>query len=145
MPRRRACAPKVPRGPPDEGSCQGQGHDGAVSRPVGRVLSGPFADLRQRMETGAELAIRLSLVLAIWRGFSAPGGTGAELGEPPGITGHLIEVEAQVDGGLPATILVGVPGRKIREICDRGPRRNSQRSALPGGCSPLVRPDAHPA
>jgi magnesium chelatase family protein len=36
-----------------------------------------------------------------------------------GVTGHLIEVEADIANGLPATILVGLPDTALREARDR--------------------------
>jgi magnesium chelatase family protein len=39
--------------------------------------------------------------------------------ELAGITGHVIQVEAHVGGGLPATILVGLPDSRVRETRDR--------------------------
>jgi len=39
--------------------------------------------------------------------------------ELTGITGHVIEVQAHVSGGLPATILVGLPDSRVRETRDR--------------------------
>jgi magnesium chelatase family protein len=39
--------------------------------------------------------------------------------ELAGITGHIITVEAHVGGGLPATILVGLPDSRVRETRDR--------------------------
>src|SRR5271156_2317014 len=36
-----------------------------------------------------------------------------------GCTGHLIEVEADIANGLPATILVGLPDTALREARDR--------------------------
>jgi magnesium chelatase family protein len=36
-----------------------------------------------------------------------------------GVTGHLIEVEADIASGLPATILVGLPDTALREARDR--------------------------
>jgi site-specific DNA recombinase len=36
-----------------------------------------------------------------------------------GVTGHLVEVEAHIGGGLPATILVGLPDTAVREARDR--------------------------
>ena len=36
-----------------------------------------------------------------------------------GITGHVIEVESYLSGGLPATILVGLPDSRVRETRDR--------------------------
>lgn len=39
--------------------------------------------------------------------------------ELTGITGHVITVDAHVGGGLPATILVGLPDSRVRETRDR--------------------------
>jgi len=39
--------------------------------------------------------------------------------ELAGITGHLIEVDAHIGGGLPATILTGLPDSRVRETRDR--------------------------
>jgi magnesium chelatase family protein len=36
-----------------------------------------------------------------------------------GVRGHLIEVEADIASGLPATILVGLPDMALREARDR--------------------------
>jgi magnesium chelatase family protein len=36
-----------------------------------------------------------------------------------GVAGHLVEVEAHLGGGLPATILVGLPDAAVREARDR--------------------------
>src|SRR5450756_1623386 len=36
-----------------------------------------------------------------------------------GVTGYLIEVEADIANGLPATILVGLPDTALREARDR--------------------------
>src|SRR6202041_2988190 len=36
-----------------------------------------------------------------------------------GVRGHLIEVEADIANGLPATILVGLPDTALREARDR--------------------------
>jgi magnesium chelatase family protein len=36
-----------------------------------------------------------------------------------GVVGHLVEVEAHLGGGLPATILVGLPDTAVREARDR--------------------------
>ena len=36
-----------------------------------------------------------------------------------GVTGHLVEVEADIGNGLPATILVGLPDTAVREARDR--------------------------
>src|ERR1700681_4948965 len=36
-----------------------------------------------------------------------------------GVRGHLIEVEADIASGLPATILVGLPDTALREARDR--------------------------
>src|ERR1700677_2847495 len=36
-----------------------------------------------------------------------------------GVKGHLIEVEADITNGLPATILVGLPDTALREARDR--------------------------
>ncbi len=36
-----------------------------------------------------------------------------------GVEGHLIEVEADIANGLPATILVGLPDTALREARDR--------------------------
>src|ERR1700723_404874 len=36
-----------------------------------------------------------------------------------GVTGHLVEVEADIANGLPATILVGLPDTALREARDR--------------------------
>ncbi|HEY0935909.1 MAG TPA: magnesium chelatase domain-containing protein, partial [Trebonia sp.] len=36
-----------------------------------------------------------------------------------GVNGHLIEVEADIANGLPATILVGLPDTALREARDR--------------------------
>ena len=36
-----------------------------------------------------------------------------------GVAGHLVEVEAHIGGGLPATILVGLPDTAVREARDR--------------------------
>jgi magnesium chelatase family protein len=36
-----------------------------------------------------------------------------------GVAGHLVEVEAYIGGGLPATILVGLPDTAVREARDR--------------------------
>src|SRR5215469_10849419 len=38
---------------------------------------------------------------------------------PVGVYGHLIEVEADIASGLPATILVGLPDTALREARDR--------------------------
>ena len=36
-----------------------------------------------------------------------------------GVEGHLVEVEADIADGLPATILVGLPDTALREARDR--------------------------
>jgi magnesium chelatase family protein len=36
-----------------------------------------------------------------------------------GVAGHLVEVEAYIGNGLPATILVGLPDTAVREARDR--------------------------
>src|SRR5271169_131971 len=36
-----------------------------------------------------------------------------------GVRGHLVEVEADIANGLPATILVGLPDTALREARDR--------------------------
>ncbi len=36
-----------------------------------------------------------------------------------GVVGHLVEVEAHLGGGLPTTILVGLPDTAVREARDR--------------------------
>src|ERR1700742_841260 len=62
-----------------------------------------------------------------------------------GVRGHLIEVEADIASGLPATILVGLPDTALREARDRiraaivnsgkaGPTRRSPSAFHPRPC-----------
>ena len=36
-----------------------------------------------------------------------------------GVRGHVVEVESDIAGGLPATVLVGLPDTALREARDR--------------------------
>ena len=63
-----------------------------------------------------------------------------------GVRGHLIEVEADIAGGLPATILVGLPDTALREARDRiraaivNSGENWPQSKITVGLSPAALP-----
>src|SRR6202012_367163 len=63
-----------------------------------------------------------------------------------GVRGHLIEVEADIASGLPATILVGLPDTALREARDRiraaivNSGESWPDSKIPVGLSPAALP-----
>ena len=59
-----------------------------------------------------------------------------------GVTGHVVEIEADIANGLPAVIVVGLPDTALREARDLRVPRTCATWADTAGRRPVPRPGA---